>query len=109
MNAKTLKALKGSIRKWEDIIAGTGVDQGVYNCALCSLFYWAKKHCVFCPVFIETGKQYCYESPYADWVAHQRDWHHVPINKYHIICLACHRLAKAELAFLKSLLPKEKP
>jgi len=109
MDTKTLRALKGSIRKWEDIIAGTGVDQGVDNCALCSLFYFVKKHCVSCLIFIETGKQYCSESPYADWVVHQLDWHHIPINKYHVICPTCRRLAKAELAFLKSLLPKEKP
>ena len=28
MNARTLKALRGSIKKWEKIVAGTGKDRG---------------------------------------------------------------------------------
>jgi hypothetical protein len=38
MDNQTLAALKGSIRKWENIAAGTGVDKGVFNCPLCKLF-----------------------------------------------------------------------
>ena len=38
MNRKTLTALKGSIKKWEKIVAGTGSDNGYQNCPLCALF-----------------------------------------------------------------------
>jgi len=47
MDAKTLKALKGSIKKWEKIIAGTGVDKGGDNCPLCKACGW---NCRDCPV-----------------------------------------------------------
>jgi len=106
MDAKTLKALQEGIGKWEQIIAGTGIDEGVENCPLCSLFYWqGRKRCLSCPVYMETGWKYCCESPYRDWSDHQRNWHHIPINKYYIICPTCRRLAKAELRFLRGLLP----
>lgn len=39
MNSRTLKALKGSIRKWERICNGTGEDRGPRNCPLCELFF----------------------------------------------------------------------
>lgn len=43
MDKKTVKAIRGSIKKWEDIEKGTGMDFGVGNCPLCHLFKWAKK------------------------------------------------------------------
>ena len=108
MNAETLKALKESIWKWEQIIAGTGIDVGVDNCPLCCLFYWqGRKRCLSCPVYMETGGKCCSKSPYEDWADHQNEWHHIPINKYYILCPTCRRLAKEEFAFLKSLLPKD--
>jgi hypothetical protein len=38
MDEKTLEALKGSIRKWEAIVDGTGEDDGADNCPLCHMF-----------------------------------------------------------------------
>jgi len=39
VDAKALEALKGSIKKWERIVEGTGVDEGADNCPLCELFW----------------------------------------------------------------------
>lgn len=90
MTARTLKALRGSIRKWQKIVAGTGKDQGPDNCPLCELF-WNNKKCDGCPVAAKTGRGLCAGSPYVDY---------------------CDELstanARRELAFLKSLLPKKK-
>ena len=38
MNARTWKALEGSIKKWEDIVAGKRGDRGSRNCPLCREF-----------------------------------------------------------------------
>ena len=35
MTKKVLKALKGSIKKWESIVKGTGEEHGSKNCPLC--------------------------------------------------------------------------
>lgn len=91
MTKKTLKALRGSIQKWEKIVEGTGVDQGVYNCPLCQLFY--RLDCKGCPVFERTGYPFCDKTPYREW---EDDC--TPELK---------KLAQAEVDFLKSLLPKE--
>lgn len=65
MNAKTLKALRGSIAKWQRIVAGDGVDEGAENCALCALFIDAE--CVGCPVSKNTGMDGCIGSPYVEF------------------------------------------
>jgi hypothetical protein len=87
MDKTTLKALKGSIAKWEAIVAGTGHDNGGDNCPLCKMFLY--KECHGCPVNEETGRKFCHGSPYEKW------------NEYHSV-----GHAQAELAFLKSLLPE---
>ena len=64
----TRTALEGSIRKWEKIVAGTGVDMADENCPLCQLF----ENCQDgegCPVDNETGDG-CAGSPYDDWSKH---------------------------------------
>jgi len=38
MDEKTLAALRGSISKWEGIVAGTMQDSGASNCPLCKKF-----------------------------------------------------------------------
>lgn len=93
MDAKTLKALNGSIEKWQNIVAKTDRDLGVKNCPLCQLFYVGrsqKDECNGCPVAESTGKTGCEGSPYMQ----------------HCITPTI-QCAKAELKFLKSLLPKE--
>lgn len=92
MDAKTLKALHGSIAKWEGIVAGTMDDRGEDNCPLCKLFL--KKNCEGCPVFEKTLEEGCHGTPYRQTLraksTEEYDSH-----------------AQAELDFLKSLLPKE--
>jgi hypothetical protein len=105
MDKKTLKALKGSIKKWEKIIDGKGVDTGSGNCPLCHLFYY-ERGCRGCPVSEKTGETDCLSSPYEKW-----NWHvnikHSDRNSIKVYCKTCKNLAEKELKFLKSLLPKE--
>ena len=93
MDAETLEALKGSIAKWEAIVAGTGTDLGMNNCPLCLRFATDEYNpCTGCPVYARTGSVMCEGSPYDDWLSAQT--------------LADEeRAAQAELDFLKSLLP----
>ena len=102
MNAQTLKALKGSIRKWEEIVAGTGKDMGIYNCPLCVLFFERdkdySKRCIGCPVRKATGEPDCSGSPYDNWDYSNELY--IPENE------EATAAAQAELDFLKSLLPK---
>jgi hypothetical protein len=102
MNKKTLQALKGSIRKWEKIVAGTGVDNGHCNCPLCKVFPIA---CLGCPVYEKTGFDDCAESPYQKWMAHNETEHSEKYPKK-IECSRCKFFALKELKFLISLLPK---
>ena len=108
MDPATLKALHGSIKKWGRIVASPrNPDRGIANCPLCKEFYVAG--CTGCPIAEKTHQQVCDGSPYAEWSIHQHDDH--PRHKVRhraVGCKECLRLAKAELAFLRSLLPKEK-
>lgn len=116
MDDKTLEALKGSIAKWEAIVAGTGVDRGVENCPLCQMFCANDDEdadCRGCPVMRETGRSDCNGSPYMEWAELAPD--SFPLHEPTV----CRRLppegtpgrrkvlaaAQAELDFLKSLLP----
>lgn len=100
MNAKTLKALKGSIAKWEAIVAGTERDDGPDNCPLCQLF---NKHpfgeCDGCPVAESVGLSGCDGTPYQAWDELGCDRAETP-NAV--------AAARAELRFLKSLLPRKR-
>lgn len=102
MNAKTLKALKGSIAKWEAIVAGTGVDDGSDNCPLCELFY--DNGCVGCPVAIKTRKDECIDTPYGAWLyaTFDQEWPKKVMNE------GQKRAARREFRFLKCLLPRKK-
>jgi hypothetical protein len=104
MEDKVLEALKGSIKKHEDILAGTGTDKGPENCPLCKLFW--EQSCKGCPIFIKTGEKSCVETPYTDWEQHIHNNHEVDyINGDGIYCPECRRLVELEVEFLKSLLP----
>lgn len=104
MDEKTLTALKGSIAKWEAIVAGKGEDAGADNCPLCQLFHFSKGgkknpvKCGGCPVREATGQMGCGGSPYDEYenMSNGDD-----SDDYESIEGA----AAAELAFLRSLLP----
>ena len=101
-------AIEGSVKKWENILAGTGLDKGVENCPLCKVFHsrTSKVFCEGCPVALKTGKRFCDDSPYEKWAYHQYDAHS---HEYDggMKCKECARLARVELKFLKRLLPKD--
>ncbi len=101
-----LTALRGSIAKWEAIVAGTGEDGGPHNCPLCQRF----PGCASCPVADEVGDTGCESTPYVKWFDHQRKdhGHQPPFDEPSAVtpgCEECVALAQAELDFLRSLLP----
>lgn len=96
MDAETLEALKGSIAKWEAIVAGTGVDKGPDNCPLCQRF-WRASNCIGCPVFEATGLINCGGTPYEDY---ERAYDDDDREARDVA-------AREELDFLKSLLPSD--
>lgn len=103
MTPATLEALKGSIAKWEGIVAGTMADEGVDNCPLCQRFHICFRNipgecCQGCPVNVASNNKGCMTTPYDEW-----SYLDTPVAKTNE-----HRAAaQAELDFLKSLLPKE--
>ncbi len=101
MKRTTLTALRGSIKKWENIVDGTSVDRAAKNCPLCKLFI--KKDCVGCPVFDRVGKKDCVGTPWQNWAF--SFWSDLP---WKATSPERKRLARAELKFLRSLLPKKK-
>ena len=58
-------ALRKSIRKWQKIVNGTGVDNGTDNCALCAEFH--AENCTGCPIKEITHEQCCNGTPYELW------------------------------------------
>jgi hypothetical protein len=108
MNAKTLKALKGSISKWQSIVNGTGEDKGPSNCPLCKLFFLSRsmnaEGCSGCPVFSKTGLLECNGTPYKKWVLHNA----MAPFPFKATNDKLRKLANAELEFLKSLLPNKR-
>lgn len=104
IDAKTLEALKKSIKKWN---RKKVIDHGVDNCALCQAFS-EQPGCEGCPVAKVSCRSRCWGTPYEDWVNHHDKEHSdfYPLRT-HIGCPECVRLAQAELDFLKSLLPEE--
>ena len=115
MDEQTLKALRGSIRKWERVAKGEIRDKGPQNCPLCKLFNnndiegedcvgWgvvikaSTKDCVGCPVMAATGLRYCMGTPYEAFL----DYGHVGLL---VRTPEARKLAEAEVEFLRSLLP----
>lgn len=96
MNKKTKQALEESIEKWEKIVKKTGIDERSDNCPLCQLY----QDCDDCPVVD------CEKTPYLKWALHHERVHSTTLgDDMKIECKICERHAKAELEFLKSLLP----
>lgn len=109
MDPETLEALKGSIAKWEGIVAGTATDQGERNCPLCRQF--PTMTCDGCPVKARTGRSNCLGTPYySEWMRlEEPDVRGCGCRKCKGERVALtdvgRSAAKAELDFLKSLLP----
>ena len=103
MSKRAEKALRGSIKKWERIVDGTGVDKEAENCSLCKL-YIDTDDCGACPVAKRAEISGCRNTPYSRWGAHQGDkhWGEHEMKAY---CPTCKTLAKKELEFLQGLLP----
>jgi len=59
-------ALELSIEKWQDIVDGTGENNGIHNCALCRYYQLDQGGCEECPVAIKTGQNYCQGTPYDE-------------------------------------------
>jgi len=91
----SLTALKASIAKWEEIVAGTERSAGPHNCALCQLYFW--QECEGCPVFQHTRQTVCRGTPYDEFCDHDDDGYAVTRK--------AQQLAQAEVDFLKELLP----
>ena len=66
LTARQRKALKGSIKKWQAIVNGTGEDRGIGNCPLC-VEYFENKDCSGCPVAKVIGQSNCEGTPYPIW------------------------------------------
>lgn len=111
MNKETLKALKASIRHWEEIVAAKSIDEvkiGPSSCALCGLFNNSLTNsvgrCFGCPVMAVTGGQFCGGSPYEE----VEDLFYAQFDTASDALLtAFSEAAKRELEFLKSLLPED--
>jgi len=107
MDAETLEALKGSIRKWEAIVAGTGADRGGSNCPLCQMFATnldldEDDLCIGCPVRAKTDLPECRDTPYF---AFSRTASHYDDGSKRAETPVAVAAAQAELDFLRSLLP----
>jgi|SRR5690606_28026025 len=99
MDAKTLEALKASIRKWEKNAEVKTPDDYLIDssdCPLCDLFF--HKDCDGCPVYSRTGQEMCNGTPYREAFKAWVQWGRAPE--------VAHEAARKEVAFLKSLLPE---
>ena len=104
MTPKVKEALEKSIQKWESIVAGVGIDTAYKNCALCRLFN-TDNGCSDCPVFKDSHKDYCNNTPYYEWHMHQREhYQNRPFKApFMVLYSKCRTLAQEELNYLKSL------
>lgn len=107
MDARTLEALQASIAKWErNAVAETPQAAKIYadSCALCQMYCLSIDiaSCNGCPVSSATGEIDCDGSP---WPAARQKWEAWCDDDAK--AAAFHEAARAEVAFLKSLLPSE--
>jgi len=118
MDKETAEALEGSIKKWERIVEGSGVDQGARNCPLCYLFLsdykgrcnpmsWLIEECVGCPVAEKIGYPGCANTPYGNFRQYFNEYYpavnHYTYKDAHVFDQESKRLAMVEFEFLKSL------
>lgn len=92
MDDRTLTALRGSIAKWEAIVAGKRSNRGAEDCPLCELFI--NNNCKGCPVSSRSGHKYCFSTPYEEYIGR-------PLGEASRV-----KYGTAMVAFLRSLLPE---
>lgn len=106
-----MTALQRSIEKWEAIARGELADLGAKNCPLCGMFAAVEDQdgveCAGCPVRERTGLPGCCASPYEDWMDANTSLGRQCRDEGQWVAddPALARLARDELAFLRSLLP----
>ena len=105
MDKKTKEALEASIKKWQDIADGTGVDEGSINCPLCHIYNY--KNCKGCPISERTKNRSCNKTPYNEWAKHISHAHPLYQGSNRVICETCKNIALEEVKFLESLKEKE--
>ncbi len=98
MNKHAEKALRESIKHWEEDVLKKGVLPNTDNCPLCNLH----RHCCGCPVYKKTRTGGCMGTPYVDYDKHMEDC----AEAEYIAECTRRELAQKEIAFLKSLLPE---
>lgn len=111
MTPETLNALRGSIQKWREIVAGTRPDLGAKDCPLCHLFNNddTEYMCKGCPDMDRVSVGACLDTPYAQW-SELKDREikdkQRRLNDHTASTPASKAAAQAELDFLISLLPE---
>ena len=94
------RALYLSREKWREIAYEGGEDQGVENCACCVEYNSSLNACEGCPVSIASGRAWCRNTPYTEWVLIQR-----ALPSPHKVFNTSSRIAAvAEFKFLDKLL-----
>ena len=101
---RKLKALRASIRKWEQIVKREIGDEGCDNCPLCHLYF--DNGCSHCPIRETTNQDGCLGTPYEEWCDAHRAW--ATSFPYIANSIEERKIAQRELDFLRSLLPKGK-
>jgi hypothetical protein len=107
MDSITLRALRGSIEKWEKNLKQDNwrnVTTDVVSCPLCVMFLLNKRPgdnpCEGCPVFKKTGVSGCNTTPYTQVMMYKQTAEHDDT-----ILDFERRAIQDEIDFLKSLLP----
>ena len=105
MNTEECQALQDSILHWEKNLAQTlfmEVDCSPKGCAVCVLNGY---HCNTCIIYKATGQLCCRGTPYES-IAQIMTFHY--FDSATPLPPAYYDACRAEIAFLKSLIPKEK-
>lgn len=94
--------------KWGRVLSGEGVDNGTGNCALCNEHHHFCKFCDGCPIYDQTGRTQCNDTPIQEWYRHHNEHHTdkkvglVPPLK--IECDECKSLVEEIIKYLKTYL-----
>jgi len=78
LTKKAARALRGSIKKWEGIVAGTIEDEGPDNCPLCKAYMVSFLNCGNCPLAVfdpDQGPERggCAGTPYMEYDPYSKD------------------------------------